>query len=511
MADPTRSAGTPGKLALQVDGDLRLLGSLKLEPAGTDPNSPYIPSAGGAIAATSFLPWGKDSGYHLKSPLNPSGAAKFDGVTNDTTSWQAAITAAQSVAGDGATTGGLIIVPPGVSVQTASLTGTAKGVRFWGYGKVVSVLKRANTVNQVQVQLNAGATDWTFEQMGFDQNGQNQTSNWHSVSMLWTSDNVTVQHCSFTNVEGFFVFVNFDAVNHRVNNLRVLYNDVTQFAGVTHDTCSIVTQGGCVIGNRITVHGTGSGLDIYESNDCPVTANSVLMAGDGGHGISLMSCDSCPATCNTVFAGVNDNAFWIRKETDNGFARASIATLCTGNSVRGVASTVNFQLETTSDCSIVANQIDGGYLVQYNIAAIDKVELSHNRIRNLTALQSVNVVPTNLIRHDNPGESGTPASSALGANVTSVTPAGRDQVGTIVVVMAGALAANTRIATITFASTFGGTAPIILLTNQTSGAGLAIVNPYMLAQVTGVSFDLACNQALAAGTYTFGYQVVNPN
>jgi len=42
---------------------------------------------------------------------------------------------------------------------------------------------------------------------------------------------------------------------------------------------------------------------------------------------------------------------------------------------------------------------------------------------------------------------------------------------------------------------------------MTSG-NLAVVVPYVLAQATGVSFDIACDQALAAGTYSFGYLVI---
>jgi hypothetical protein len=104
--------------------------------------------------------------------------------------------------------------------------------------------------------------------------------------------------------------------------------------------------------------------------------------------------------------------------------------------------------------------------------------------------------------------SSAPASSNRGANVTSVTMTGNDTIGKIVVVMAGALAANTRIATITFNQTYSANAPNIVLTNNTSGAGLASVDPYVQATSTGVSFDLACNQALATGTYTFGYIVI---
>ncbi len=103
--------------------------------------------------------------------------------------------------------------------------------------------------------------------------------------------------------------------------------------------------------------------------------------------------------------------------------------------------------------------------------------------------------------------SGAPATSTLGANVTSVTFTGNDRRGTIAIVMSGALAANTKIATCTYAVSYGATAPFVFLPNQTSGVGLVNVNFYRLAVSTGVSFDLAANQALAAGTYTVGYIV----
>ncbi len=41
-----------------------------------------------------------------------------------------------------------------------------------------------------------------------------------------------------------------------------------------------------------------------------------------------------------------------------------------------------------------------------------------------------------------------------------------------------------------------------------SAVGLTIVNSYVLAQSTGVSFDVAFDQALAAGTYTIDYIVI---
>lgn len=103
---------------------------------------------------------------------------------------------------------------------------------------------------------------------------------------------------------------------------------------------------------------------------------------------------------------------------------------------------------------------------------------------------------------------GTPATSNLGANVTSATFTGNDVRGTIALVMAGALAANTRAFTATFAISYGATGPKITLVDQTSAAGLTIVNSYVQAQSTGVSFDVAFDQALAAGTYTIDYIVI---
>ncbi len=103
---------------------------------------------------------------------------------------------------------------------------------------------------------------------------------------------------------------------------------------------------------------------------------------------------------------------------------------------------------------------------------------------------------------------GAPATSTLGANVTSATFTGNDTRGTIAIVMAGALAANTKVCTATFAATYGATAPKVTLVDQTSGVGLAVVNSYVLAQSTGVSFDIAFDSALALGTYTIDYIVI---
>jgi hypothetical protein len=128
---------------------------------------------------------------------------------------------------------------------------------------------------------------------------------------------------------------------------------------------------------------------------------------------------------------------------------------------------------------------------------------------------SVNIDPVAIFDSDiQPGAHivstavGAPATSNLGANVTSATFTGNDVRGTIAVVMSGALAANTRAFTATFAVSYGATGPKVTLVDQTSAVGLTIVNSYVLAQSTGVSFDVAFDQALAAGTYIIDYIVI---
>ena len=104
-------------------------------------------------------------------------------------------------------------------------------------------------------------------------------------------------------------------------------------------------------------------------------------------------------------------------------------------------------------------------------------------------------------------QAGALVSSNLGANVTSVTPAGNDVRGLLTIIMAGALAANTRIATLTYANAYGAAPGLVLLVNETSAAGIVIVNFYSGAEAAG-AFDLFSDQALAAGTYVVKYLVI---
>jgi len=100
-----------------------------------------------------------------------------------------------------------------------------------------------------------------------------------------------------------------------------------------------------------------------------------------------------------------------------------------------------------------------------------------------------------------------PITSNLGANVTSAVPAGNDVAGSIAITMSGALGANTRACTVTFAAAYA-SAPKITLVDQTSAVGITIVNSYVQAQNGGISYDIAFDQALGAGVYNVDYIVI---
>lgn len=104
---------------------------------------------------------------------------------------------------------------------------------------------------------------------------------------------------------------------------------------------------------------------------------------------------------------------------------------------------------------------------------------------------------------------GVPVASLLGANVTSVTPAGNDMRGQFTIVIAGAVAAGTRVARITYATPFPTPPALILLVDQNSAALLVTFAPYSGAEAAA-SFDLFTRAAggLTAGTYIVRYLVI---
>lgn len=183
---------------------------------------------------------------------------------------------------------------------------------------------------------------------------------------------------------------------------------------------------------------------------------------------------------------------------DPGIDTAAAGALALGSTT---ATSVNIDPPTTIDNTLVANSLQ---LVAGD-PGLDTTAAGTLAIGSTNATQ-IDVDPdlafsSHLISNQT---GAAPVASVLGVNITSVTFTGNDRRGKIVIVSAGILAANTRIATCTWLTSFGAIVPLPLLVNQTSGVGLLLVNFYSGAEVAA-SFDLFSDFALAAGTYTLRY------
>jgi hypothetical protein len=211
-------------------------------------------------------------------------------------------------------------------------------------------------------------------------------------------------------------------------------------------------------------------------------------------------------------------------------ALLGVTTLTTSGAINGqtISSAANFTgtmavggnftanlVTVQSQASLGAGVLSLGLATPHGIIIGGSVDLwirnhantTNNVIVHDTGNVDILVGDLTLSAHFLSNTTGTPSTSNLGTNITSVTFTGNDDRGKIVIVVgAGGLAANTRIATCTWVTTYGLTV-FPQLTNQTSGAGLAVVNFYSSAE-SATAFDLFCNQALVVGTYTIRYTVI---
>lgn len=140
--------------------------------------------------------------------------------------------------------------------------------------------------------------------------------------------------------------------------------------------------------------------------------------------------------------------------------------------------------------------IQDNHAQSYHIEVLEADTISGSATQNQTYVKNSG--------HMVSSSTGTPASSALATNVTSITVAGDDNTGTLTIVLSGAITANASLGTITFANSYGATAPFIQLTNH----AFTTPNTYVLAQTTGVSFTVAMASSPGAGTFVVKYSVI---
>lgn len=319
--------------------------------------------------------------------------AAGDGVTDDTAAIQAAINAAGTV----------VYFPPGTYKISSVLTIANSGTTLRGSGKGTTTIRRADNMNAYMVSL-TGKTDCVIEHIKFDANDGNQASVQPQVVTDAQSHNLTVQYCSFTDTKGFCVFV-LGGPTSRVNNLRVLFNDMTQRAGGVNDILVPVSEGGCIQGNWIIVQG-GVGIVPYEADDLACIGNTIILSGAGGTGIRVSSCRFALVMGNTIVCATNDTAIEVAKETDNpGTARTAIDTYLIGNTLRATTTTGTTAFKLTNDANRVTIADNGaqffGSFITYNSGSIDHVLITGNRTTEGITFETRTVTPTNVRAADN--------------------------------------------------------------------------------------------------------------
>lgn len=308
-----------------------------------------------------------------------------DGTTNDTTAIQNTLNAANTAGG------GIVFFPKGTYLISASLN-VYTGTIVSGIG-VGSFIKRANATNAYMLQL-LGATDVIVEQLKFDCNDANQTSNNHGIYLDAACHNFMVRDCTFINSRAFTIFV-FGGPTSRVNNMRILRNNITQLAGAINDVVVPICDGGIVDGNYINAQAVA--INLYESNNITASNNTIYLNGTGGVAIESSSCSNSTISNNRIVAGANDGGIRVLKETDNsGAARASINTLITGNIFKGVSSAQAIRIDNAANILIDGNFFDTAFcFINYNSGTISGVSFGNNYLANINTIFVNGVTPSN--------------------------------------------------------------------------------------------------------------------
>jgi hypothetical protein len=395
----------------------------------------------------------------------------------------------------------------------------SRGIRLTNLGDTITIIDNviSGTTAGVEVDLVASAQSCRIENNNITSNaGGVVVKGGSSVSVI-VAFNEVEQQAAYTEANNAMIDLD-GAVAKRINNAVIFGNIVTGTgAGISAIRVNYADDT-FIAGNRLAAISTGSHVLI--------TANAIathVAGGNAAYGTGVGVSDSGTGTYGYANFGTGN-----RQLLSGGGAVGSPDYSFSSAKTTGMYLPVGGVLGFTSagaDAARIDSSgvrlVDGGATAP-SLNFINEIGTGLSRIlpsvmaASISGVERARFTATGLVvtgdqsysGHLLSTASGAPATSNLGANVTSVTFTGNDTRGTIAIVMAGILAANTRVATCTFAASYGATGPKIALVNQTSGVGLGIVNFYVLAQSTGVSFDIAVNQALALGTYTVDYIVI---
>jgi hypothetical protein len=242
--------------------------------------------------------------------------AKCDGVTDDTTTIQAAITAAIAAAGTSPFPNTVVVLPPGnCIVNTASLTLSANGVSIRGAGMYAS-------------QLISGASQ-NFDMINASGAG------YASISDL-TIKNFNASNTSY-------------AINN-VSGAQMLIQNV-QIGGFQN---GINESGGDFIGNNLFIAAVASGVSVNFTGTNQVRAlNNSIITGTG--------IGTAPTACVKITGGAGYNI------TNNEFEHCGYALLvqpAASGSVYSVKSTANWYDTSTSDGVLLDGSASGALVTR---------------------------------------------------------------------------------------------------------------------------------------------------
>jgi polygalacturonase len=262
------------------------------------------------------------SGFNVKNTAYGGGAVG-NGVADDTTAIQAALTAARTAGG------GIVIVPPGTYLISQSLQiGTNTWLQGAGYG--CTAIKAVNSFAATQVGSNTGmvmlatyangsTTVTNISVTGITFNG-NQ-ANIGSIPgyadnpecspiSLWNCDQVTIAGCSVINSIGFSLYC------QNITHFTIQGNYIVSGQGGTswvnqdgiHIAAGGTTQYGVIAGNFVNT-GTGSSgddciaLQSYGTLADIIVSGNVLSGGGGGNGITIPLSATSATASNIVIDG----------------------------------------------------------------------------------------------------------------------------------------------------------------------------------------------------------------
>ncbi len=462
-----------GQLVLDSMVDVSLVGQWAGNPGiGANPR-PWLLYTG---TAASFISARSTNGVTIRGLAITYNNAGFTGLLIDSSHSSAFDTNMLTIENCGFSSGGTGFTSAAACIGLDK-TGNSSVRRCWIGGAQVGIRGAAtngsysnvNTIDRCTFSSSTGTIAVAHI--------QNPNQGWYIINNDFEMGNA-VGNCSVIGFTGTLTGLGIQFVGNWLG-------DMTAAAPITE--INVVGSGWAILGNAIQGSSASTGVSIAAN------AIGVIVRGNyfNTHSVGI----AYGATVNRV--DVTGNAY------------ATVTTTSTGTPTSGIAEDNLGSLiaySTFTGNSFVGSNLrfrgnSGGQMV---LDAVGTTGITHF-FRSADG-------GTTLFQMDAGGHLfssivGAPVASTLGANVTSVTFTGNDRRGTIAIVMSAGLAANTKIATCTYAVSYGATAPFVFLPNQTSGVGLAAVNFYRLAVSTGVSFDLACNQALVAGTYTVGYVV----